>query len=65
MRPSTTKYVAVNPRYTTFRVESYTVNIGYTTCRIYDYMQYVVVFRSEMVVLQVSTFKYNESRDLK
>ena len=49
------KQVAVNP-FTTFRVESYTVNIGYTTCRICDSMRHVVVFRTETAVLQVSTY---------
>ena len=48
------KYVVVNPRHTTFRVESYTVSIQHTTCRICDSMQNVVAFRRESVVLQVS-----------
>ncbi len=36
-------------------VSSPTVKIGYMTCRICDFMRLVVVFRSESVVLQVST----------
>ena len=47
------KYRAINPRHTTFRVESYTVNIRYTTCRICDSMRHVVFSRIETVVLQV------------
>jgi len=48
------KYVVVNPRYTTSRVKSCTVNIWYRTCRICNFMRHVVVFRRETVVLQVS-----------
>jgi hypothetical protein len=49
-----TIYKAVNPRYTTCRAESYTVKIRYTTCRICNFMQTVIVYCIEMVVLQVS-----------
>jgi hypothetical protein len=48
------KHMAVNPRYTTSRVESHTVNIRLRTCRICDPIRHVVVFRRESVVLQVS-----------
>ena len=37
------------------RLESYTVNIRHTTCRICDFMRHVAVFRIELVVLRVST----------
>ncbi len=57
MRLTTTKYTVVNPRYTKSRVESNTVNTWHTTCRIYDTMRHVAVFRRESVVLQVSTRK--------
>ena len=46
--------MAVNPRYTTPRAESYTVNIQYMMCSIFDSMRHVVVFCREMIVLQVS-----------
>ena len=58
MRLTTTRNLAVNPRCTTHRIESYTVTMRYTMCRIYDSMRYVVVFRRETVVLQVSKKLY-------
>jgi hypothetical protein len=58
MRHSTTKYMVVNPRHTTFRVEKYTVNIRHMTCRICDFMRHFVFFRIESVVLQVSMVLY-------
>ncbi len=54
MRHSTTNYMVVNPRYTTSRIESNTVNTRHMTCRICDSMRHVAVFRIESVVLQVT-----------
>jgi hypothetical protein len=58
MRQYTTKYLVVNPRYATSRVEANTVYMQHMMCRIYDFMRHVEVFRIESVVLQVSTIIY-------
>ncbi len=54
MRHSTIQYMAVNPRYETYRVEANTVNMRHSMCRICDSMRSVADFRIESVVLQVS-----------
>jgi hypothetical protein len=48
-------YKPVNPRHTISLLQSYTVNILYTTCRIYNSMQNFLVYRCKTVVVKVST----------